>query len=369
MEQKNSYLSRLKFDPSLLSSFKAKYLSNIRIVLLLLFLIIATGVTSFLALPRRLNPEVKIPIVAVTTILPGASPKDVEELVTNPIEDAIKGTKGITTLNSSSNESASTIIAEFSSNISPDKAEDDLKSAVDTVTDLPEDAKDPIVRKFDFEDQPIWIFAIKSNDPASLYRFSKQLRDKLEDDSIIDRVAVNGLEDQEIQILADPEKITNNGINPLVLSSTIRSLLASYPSGNVNSQSLSFPVGINPSIASINDLRNMTLKVEGEQVKLSGIASVSEKTKPGLQKAFIADNSSKAETVATFSVYKNSSATIDEGSQRTKKIVEDAINPYKNAFEVVSITDSSHLIDDEFGNLTDSFRDTLILVFITFLIL
>ncbi len=368
MEQKNSYLSRLKFDPSLLSSFKAKYLSNIRIVLLLLFLIIATGVTSFLTLPRRLNPEVKIPIVAVTTILPGASPKDVEELVTNPIEDAIKGTKGITTLNSSSNESASTIIVEFSSNISPDKAEADLKSAVDTVTDLPEDAKDPIVRKFDFEDQPIWIFAVKSNDPASLYRFSKQLRDKLEDDSIIDRVTVSGLEDQEIQILADPEKITKNGINPLVLSGSIRSLLASYPSGSVNSQNLSFPVGINPSIASTNDLRNITLKVEGEQVKLSDVASVSEKTKPGLQKAFIADSRSKAETVATFSVYKNSSATIDEGSQRTKKIVEDTIKPYKNTFKVVSITDSSHLIDDEFGNLTDSFRDTLILVFITFLI-
>ena len=177
-----------------------------------------------------------------------------------------------------------------------------------------------------------------------------------------------GTEDQEIQILVDPEKINSNGINPLILSATIRSLLASYPSGNVNSQNLSFPVGINPSVASINDLRNVTLKVEGEQVKLSDIATISERTKPGLAKAFIADNYSKGATVATFSVYKNSTATIDEGSKRTKKIVDDAIKPYKNVFQIVSITDSSHLIDDEFGNLTNSFRDTLILVFITFLI-
>ena len=368
MEQKNSYLSRLKFDPKLLTTFKAKYLTNVRIVLLLLFLIIATGISSFLTLPRRLNPEVKIPIVAITTILPGASPKDIEELVTNPLEDAVKGTKGITTLNSSSNESVSTIIAEFSSNISPEKAEADLKSSVDTVTDLPEDAKKPIVRKFDFEDQPIWIFAVKSDDPASLYRFSKQLRDKLENDTIIDRVTVSGNEDQEIQILANPEKISNFGTNPIALSGTIRSLLSSYPSGNVNSSNLSFPVGVNPAINSIDELRNIVLKLDNENVKLSDIATVAEKSKPGLQRAFIADKNSKGATVATFSVYKNSTATIDEGSKRTKKIVEDSIKPYKNAFKVISITDSSNLINDEFGNLTNSFRDTLILVFITFLI-
>ena len=369
MEKQNSYLSRLRFDKNLLNSFKAKYLTNIRIVILLVIIIVVAGISSFISLPRRLNPEVKIPIVSVSTVLPGAGPKDVEDLITNPLEDAVKGIKGISTLNSVSNESVSTLIVQFNSNVDPDKAEADMKSAVDSVTDLPEDATTPVVKKFDFEDQPVWVFAVESNDPASLSRFSKLLKEKLEDDTIVDRVTVSGLEEQEIQILADPEKINDYGTNPLALSGTIKSLLASYPAGNLNSSSLAFPVGMNPSINSISELRDTVLTLSNDQqAKLSDIADVFERSKPGLQKAFIATQSTKARTVATFSVYKNSTATIDKAVEKIRQITNDTIKPYKNKLEVTSITDTSNLIDAEFGNLTDSFRDTLILVFITFLI-
>ena len=61
-----------------------EYITNIRIVILLVIIIVVAGISSFIALPRRLNPEVKIPIVSVSTILPGAGPKDVEDLITNP---------------------------------------------------------------------------------------------------------------------------------------------------------------------------------------------------------------------------------------------------------------------------------------------
>ena len=367
MEQ-NSYLKRLKFDPNLLNTFRAKYLTNIRVVLLLVFLIVVAGISSFISLPRRLNPEVKIPIVSVVTILPGASPKDIEELITNPIEDAVKGTKGISALSSSSNESVSTIIAEFNSNVDPDKAESDLKSAVDSVNDLPEDANEVQVRKFDFEDQPIWIFAVKSRDSASLFRFSKLLQERLENDTIIDRVTVSGLDQQEIQILADTEKINFYKLNPLALSGSIRALLASYPSGNIATTNLTFPIGLSPGISSIEDLRNSILKVNGQELKLSDIAQVSEKTKPDIQKAYIATSNTKAETVATFAVYKNTSATIDKAAEKTKEIVNSSVKPFNNTFTIVSITDASSLIEEEFGGLADSFRDTLILVFITFLV-
>ncbi len=369
MEKENSYLSRLRFDPKLLDSFKAKFLTNIRIVILLVTIIVIAGVSSFITLPRRLNPEVKLPIVSISTVLPGASPKDVEDLVTNPIEDAVKGTKGLTTLNSVSNESFSTIIAEFSSSTPPDKAEADLKSAVDSINDLPSDAKDPVVKRFDFEDQPVWIFSVKGKDPASLLRFSRTLKEKLENDTIVDRVTVSGLEEQEIQILADPEKIINNALNPLQLSQKINSLLGSYPAGNISTSELSFPLGINPAISSTEDLRNVVLtNNDGSQLKLSDVATVFETSKPELQQSFIADNNSRPSLVATFYVYKNSTATIDSAVKKMQSITDSAIAPYKNSFEVLTITDTSKLIDEEFGNLTESFRDTLILVFITFLV-
>lgn len=368
MKSENSYLQRLRFDPKLFGTFKANFLTNIRIVILLILIIVVAGISSFISLPRRLNPEVKLPIVSVSTILPGASPKDVEDLVTNPVEDAVKGTKGLTTLNSVSNESFSTVIAQFSSGTSPEKAEADMKSAIDSINTLPEEAKDPVVKRFDFEDQPVWIFSMKGDDPASLLRFSRILKEKLENDTIVDRVTISGLEEQEIQILADPEKVVNNNINPIILSQKINSLLNSYPAGNISTNELSFPVGINPSITSTDTLRNTTLTLQDSQVKLSDIATVLETTKPDTKDSFIATNKSKPAKVATFYVYKNSSATIDNAVAKMQDITNKALVPYGTHFEVLTITDASKLIDEEFGNLTESFRDTLILVFVTFLI-
>lgn len=368
MEKEGSYLARLRFDPKLLGTFKAKFLTNIRIVILLIIIIVVAGISSFITLPRRLNPEVKLPIVTVSTVLPGASPKDVEDLVTNPIEDAVKGTKGITELNSVSNESVSTIIAQFSSTTAPEKAEADMKSAVDSVNNLPEDAKTPVVKRFDFEDQPVWIFSVKGKDPASLLRFSNALKERLEDDSIVDRVTVSGLEQQEVQILVDAEKTVNYRLNPLTLSQKVVGLLSSYPAGNITTTNLSYPLGINPAIASVNELRNTVLTVQNSQIKLSDVATVTERTKPNLQQSFIANGTSKPSMVATFYVYKNSTATIDNAVKKMREITNDTLAPYNKTIEVLTITDTSKLIDEEFGNLTDSFRDTLILVFITFLI-
>ena len=88
-------LRQLRFEGKLSNSFIGKYLSNARLVILLLFLILTIGVSSDLTLPRTLNPEVKIPIILVSTIIPGANPTDVEELVTVPIEDAVRGVENV----------------------------------------------------------------------------------------------------------------------------------------------------------------------------------------------------------------------------------------------------------------------------------
>src|SRR3982074_1445180 len=121
-DEETTYLKRLKFDPKLLNGRLAKYLSNPRLILLLIFTIVAMGVYSYVNLPRTLNPEIKIPIVVVSTVLPGAGPKDVESLVTIPLEDAIQGTENIKTVTSSSQDSVSVVTVEFKSGTDPEKA-------------------------------------------------------------------------------------------------------------------------------------------------------------------------------------------------------------------------------------------------------
>src|SRR3989344_5534504 len=102
-----SYLGSLKFDPRLWNTWWAKYIIQIRLVIMFILLIIVVGSYSYIEIPRRLNPEIKIPIVIVSTVLSGASPEDVEQLITTPLEDALDNVEDIDTMTSLSTAGSS----------------------------------------------------------------------------------------------------------------------------------------------------------------------------------------------------------------------------------------------------------------------
>ncbi len=81
MKKATSYLHNLQFDPKLLNTWYAKYVVQVRLVVMLIVSIVIMGLFAYFNLPRRLNPEIKIPIVIVSTVLPGASPEDIESLI------------------------------------------------------------------------------------------------------------------------------------------------------------------------------------------------------------------------------------------------------------------------------------------------
>ncbi|HQO11270.1 MAG TPA: efflux RND transporter permease subunit, partial [bacterium] len=150
------YLERLEFDPALRKSWLNFFIVNFRVVILLIILLTALGLYSFFSLPRESSPEVKIPIAVVMTVYPGASPADVEELVTKKIETKISGIKDVDKITSNSSNSVSAITVEFSS-----KADlnDSLRSLRDQVNSLkgtlPSDVNDPIVKEISLDDTPI----------------------------------------------------------------------------------------------------------------------------------------------------------------------------------------------------------------------
>ena len=97
-----SYLKQLKFDPKLNNSLIAKYLRNPRLVILIVLVALIAGISSFMSLPKVLNPNINIAIVIVSTSLPGAGPDDVESLLTVPIEQAVSNVSNIDTMTSTS---------------------------------------------------------------------------------------------------------------------------------------------------------------------------------------------------------------------------------------------------------------------------
>ncbi len=365
-----SYLDQLKFDPKLWNTFPAKYIVNIRFVLLLIISIVVIGTFSFINIPRRVTPEVKIPIILVNTVLPGASPEEVESLVTIPLEDKLTGIKGLDTVNSTSAESISSIQLNFVSSVDVDKARADVQSLVDQVTTLPTDVKAPNVASIDIERQPIWTFALTTNgDYASLARFSKVLEEKIKNISKVDSVSLSGFEEQEVEVVMKLEKIREYGISPIQLSQAVSKAASSYPAGNVNTNSSTFALAINKDITTIEDIRNIYIMTPaGVSLKLSDIASVAERSKPEQNRTFYASKDVKPQRAIQFSVYKISSANIDAAEEEVNKVVEETLAEYNNRFQLVTVTNNAEDITEQFSDLFKEFRATVILVFILLLI-
>ena len=360
-----SYLQRLQFDPRLMTSTVSKYINNIRIVILLGITISLLGVMSYLNLPKRLNPEVKIPIVLVNTVLPGAGPSDVESLLSIPLENQLRSVKGLDTITSVSHENVSTISLLFLSTVNQDNAKKDVQSIVDSFTDLPENSKKPVVTALDFEDQPIWTFTITgSGDVHSLMAFSEVLKKKIADVSKVDRVVASGFEDQEVLVTADPEKVQQLGINPVLLAQTLRTSLASYPAGTVTTSQNSFSLTIDPSITQVKDIRNMVITIQGHTFTLGDIATVQERSKIDRPITYFATKNVMPQRSVTLSVYKTTSSNIDEAGKQVKTVIDQALADYHNQFTITTLVNTSEEITKQFNDLLKEFRSTILLVFL-----
>lgn len=366
MDTTSSYLKKLKFDPKLLTSWVAKYLTNMRLVMLIILLICAFGIQSYMALPRRLNPEIKIPIVLISTVLPGANPTDVESLLSIPIEDAVRGLDGVKTVTSTSRESVSIINIEFESGYDADKAKADVQSAVDAVNDLPEDAVTPAVQKLDFENQPIWTFSLHgAEDRGSLIRFSRDLKNQLEDLSEIENVEITGLDEQEIQVMIKPEVVSSYGANPQAIAGSIRTALTSFPAGNVRTETGTFSLAIDPAVSKIDDLRNLQINLDGKVMNLSDIAEIKEISKPDQNESFIMENGTASRSV-TFSVFRVSGVNFDVANKAAKEKVDQRLEQSGNGFKISTIMNTAEDIEEEFGLLQ---RDIAIVIGLVFIVL
>src|SRR4029077_5331483 len=192
-------------------------INNKTSVYLLIIFVSILGVNKFVTTPKEQFPDIVIPQIYVQTTYIGNSPKDIENLVTRPIEKQIKGITGakIEKLTSTSVQDFSAIIIEFQSDVKTDVALQKVKDAVDKAkTDLPTDlTTQPNVLEVSFSDFPIMYVNISGNyDGQHLKKFADDLKDKLEELSQINRVDVVGAPEREFQINVDNFKMQSSNI-------------------------------------------------------------------------------------------------------------------------------------------------------------
>ncbi|HHY53015.1 MAG TPA: efflux RND transporter permease subunit, partial [Clostridiales bacterium] len=131
--------------------------------LMVMLILVAFGFMSLLNLQMDLLPNMNIPVALVYTTYQGASPDQIQKLVTEPIEQALATVKGLDDLSSISSEGSSIVVAQFNTDIDINMAAIDMREAVDLVKSfLPDDASEPTVIKMDVNQMSAIYLSISS---------------------------------------------------------------------------------------------------------------------------------------------------------------------------------------------------------------
>jgi multidrug efflux pump len=211
---------------SLIENVKGKFkefgptswsISNKVAIYLMMVVVTLIGIFQFTTLPKEQFPDIVIPTIYVSTIYVGNSPKDMENLVTRPIEKQIKGITGakIKKFTSTSQQDYSAIIVEFDTEVKTDIALQKVKDAVDkSKQDLPTDlTQEPTVLEVNFSDFPVMSVNLSGDyDLPQLKKYADDLKDKLEDLSQINRVDIIGAPEREFQINVDNYRMQSAGV-------------------------------------------------------------------------------------------------------------------------------------------------------------
>src|SRR5215212_3368784 len=182
---------------------------NTTVIYILAILITLYGLNKFNTLPKEQYPDIVVPTISVATVYVGNSPKDIENLVTRPIEKQVKSISGakVNKVTSISQQDFSLITVEFETDVKTDIAKQKVKDAVDkSKTDLPTDlTTQPDVQEFAFSEMPIMYINLSGDyDPVKLKQFADKMQDRFEELKEINCADIIGAPEREIQVNVDP---------------------------------------------------------------------------------------------------------------------------------------------------------------------
>ncbi|MCW5908123.1 MAG: efflux RND transporter permease subunit [Chitinophagales bacterium] len=302
--------------------FTSWCINNATSVYVFTFIILFSGLMVYNSLPKELFPDVVVPTISVVTIYPGATPEDIENLITKPIEKQVKSLNGVKKITSNSLSDVSIITVEFSTDLKPADCKQKVTDAVAKgKKDLPNDLKDdPQIQEFDINELPIMNINLAGDLPLDQIKgYGEDLKDRIESLKEITRVDIVGGLDREIQINVDLYKMTSAGIAFRDIEDAITRENLNVSGGEVRVDDVRRNLRVTGEFKHPKELENLVVRsFIGTTVFLKDIATITDGFKDKQDFAQL-----DRKSVITLNVVKRSGENLINATDQIYNIIED----------------------------------------------
>ncbi|WP_423409824.1 efflux RND transporter permease subunit [Heyndrickxia sp. MSNUG] len=242
-----------------------------------MFLVLILGIVSMMRIPLKLIPDINPPVGVVVTNYQGASPEEIVEKVTKPLEASLATLPGIKTMTSTSQEGANLILMQFSWTTNIDDIQDEVIQRLD-MAQLPDEADKPRFLKFDPSQFPIIQLSLSSDqDEQSLRDLAEELELELTKVEGVASVNLSGTSVQEVRVELDQQKLKKYKLSQSDIVDLIRANDVSMPGDTILTNGKELTTRVISTLDSVDTLKNLTVfsnPVTKQKVKLQDVGKV-----------------------------------------------------------------------------------------------
>lgn len=251
---------------------------NYQFTLIIFVMLIAIGINSLLNMPRGEDPDFQAPQFNVVVVYPGTSPKDMEELVADPIEKRMNELDDIKRIVSRIDDGLAVIRVEFKYETDPDKKYQDVVREIDALrNNLPQEILDIDIQKFSPSDVNILQIALLSETAPykDLEEWSKKLKERLEKVKTLKNVDNWAYPEHQVRVSLQIEKLAQYNIPLNKVLGAIQSENVNIPGGSIEMGEKKFNIKTSGNYKSIDEIKNTIVSnVNGKLVYVKDVADV-----------------------------------------------------------------------------------------------
>lgn len=322
----------------------------------LIILLSCVGTFIFSRLPKEKFPDIVLPKIFVVTVDAGSSPRDIENLITKPLEKEISAMGGgakVKKISSISAQDISTIIVEFESKVPIGLAREQVKTAIDRArANLPEKlTKEPMVNEVNFSDLPVMYMHLSGGKDGLLMKaHAKRIKDKLETITEISKVEIVGALERVVQINVDKYKMEFAGISLKDIEDAVSRENLNIGIGTLKTEEMQRHIHMRGSFQSLADLRQVVIQnIHGAPIYLRDIAEIKDGTADTISYSRL-----NSKPVVTLNILKKSGANLLDLSEKVHKILQEEQQILPKDIKLSISGDTSKQTEHSFNELINS---------------